>query len=146
MASTPVSNRPLVKRLGRSWGQGNHLYFADFKSSGSLQDMSGNTITKMVGELKVPWVDVHNLQAAIYDLPSLWQKIAQPVRDMQALGCEYGFISTYTHTIFLRQFQSPSGDWEVWYSPLISSSSYYLLTVPNPQGTHLALPHVSMKQ
>jgi hypothetical protein len=65
---------------------------------------------------------------------------------MQALGCEYGFISTYTHTIFLRQFQSPSGDWEVWYSPPIFSSSYYLPTVPNSQGAHLALPHVSMKQ
>lgn len=94
----------------------------------------------------MPWVIQHDLRSAVRRLRELRQKIAQPVRDMQALGCEYGFISTYTHTIFLRQFQSPSGDWEVWYSPPISSSSYYLPTVPNSQGAHLALPHVSMKQ
>lgn len=157
MAFRDVSNRPLVKHLGWSWRPGQiNLYFADFKSSGSnygnipdvvgLQDVAGNTTTKMVGESKVPWVDDHNLQAAVYDLPSLRQKTAQPVQDMRALGCEYGFISTYNHTIFLRQFQSPSGDWEVWYSPPISSSSYYLPTVPNPQGTYLVLPRVSMKQ
>jgi hypothetical protein len=34
----------------------------------------------------------------------------------------------------------------VWYSPPVSSSGYYLPTIPNPQGTHLAAPKVSMKQ
>ncbi|KAJ5956345.1 hypothetical protein N7501_010624 [Penicillium viridicatum] len=96
---------PIPRKTTGVWGgpgaRAINLYFADFKSSGSLQDMAGNTISKMVGELKVPWVDDHNLQAAIYDLPPFWQKVAQPVRDMQALGCEYGFISTYNHTIFL---------------------------------------------
>ncbi|KAJ5972898.1 uncharacterized protein N7479_002816 [Penicillium vulpinum] len=133
-----------------------NLYFADFKSSGSnyenipdvvgLQDVGGSTNIKLVGELKTPWVFNHDLHTAIRRLRDLRQKIAQPVRDMQSLGCEYGFISTYNYTIFLRQFQSPSGDWEVWYSPPISSSSYYTPTVPNPQSTHLALPQVSMKQ
>ncbi|KAJ5458271.1 hypothetical protein N7475_009659 [Penicillium sp. IBT 31633x] len=132
-----------------------NLYFADFKSSGSnyenipdvvgLQDVGGNTNIKLVGELKTPWVIKHDLHLAVRRLCDLRQKIAQPVRDMQSLGCEYGFISTYNHTIFLRQFQSPSGAWEVWYSPPISSS-YYTPTVPNPHSTHLTLPQVSMKQ
>ena len=34
----------------------------------------------------------------------------------------------------------------MWYSPPVSSSGYYLPTIPNPQGTHLAAPKVSMKQ
>jgi hypothetical protein len=118
-----------------------NLYFADFKSSGSnygnisdvvgLQDVAGNTTIKLVGELKTPWVIKHDLHSAVRRIRELRQKIAQPVRDMQALGCDYGFISTYNHTIFLRQLQSPSGTWEVWYSPPISSSSYHP-TVPNP--------------
>jgi hypothetical protein len=118
-----------------------NLYFADFKSSGSnygnisdvvgLQDVGGNTTIKLVGELKTPWVIKHDLHSAVRRIRELRQKIAQPVRDMQALGCDYGFISTYNHTIFLRQLQSPSGTWEVWYSPPISSSSYHP-TVPNP--------------
>ena len=71
--------------------------------------MAGNTTIKLVGELKVPWVIQHDLgKADRRPERELRQKIAQPVRDMQALGCEYGFISTYNHTIFLRQFQSPS--------------------------------------
>lgn len=62
---------------------------------------------------------------------------------MQKLNCEYGLISTYQDTIFLRQFQSPGGRWEVWYSPALSSPSRYVPTAPHPQGIHLTLPHVS---
>lgn len=46
-----------------------------------------------------------NLHLAVRRLCDLRQKIAQPVRDMQSLGCEYDFISTYNHTIVPRQFQ-----------------------------------------
>lgn len=133
-----------------------NLYFGDFKCSGSdyhnipdvvaLQDGSGSTSIKLIGELKVPWVGAHDLHTAAQDEDSLRRKLAQPVRDMQQLECEYGFISTYEHTIFLRQFQFPDGRWEVWYSPPISSSTYYATTTPSHQGAQAALPQVSMKQ
>lgn len=124
------------------------LYFGDFKCSGSkypntpdivaLQNGSDGPKIKLVGELKVPWVEAHDLQDAIKDEFLLRRIIAQPVRDMQGLDCEYGFISTYKDTVFLRQFQSPGGEWVVWRSPLISSSAYY---VPRT-----SMPQVSMKQ
>ena len=86
-----------------------------------LQDAHGTTGTELVGELKTPWVDEHDLQAASAKPYELRRTIAQPLRDMQKLNCEYGFISTYEDTIFLRQFQSPGEGWEVWYSPAVSS-------------------------
>jgi hypothetical protein len=52
---------------------------------------------------------------------------AQPVQDIQALGCEYGLVSTYSHTIFLRQFQSPRGNGKYGILPL----SPHHLTTPN---------------
>ncbi|CAP80307.1 hypothetical protein PCH_Pc12g06800 [Penicillium rubens Wisconsin 54-1255] len=59
-----------------------------------LQPMAGNTTIKLVGELKVPWVIQHDLgKADRRPERELRQKIAQPVRDMQALDCEYGFIT-----------------------------------------------------
>ncbi|OQE01913.1 hypothetical protein PENSOL_c003G11771 [Penicillium solitum] len=131
------------------------IYFGDYKCSGStyqnipdivgLQDANGTTEIKLVGELKTPWVHGHDLIVATAKQSELRRKIAQPMRDIQQLNCEYGFISTYEDTIFLRQFRSPGGGWEVWYSQPISSSGYYVPTVPYPQAIHLALPQVSMK-
>ncbi|KAJ5468653.1 hypothetical protein N7475_006405 [Penicillium sp. IBT 31633x] len=99
-----------------------NIYFGDLKCSGStyqnipdivgLQDVNGTTQVKLVGELKVPWVDDHELLAAVASQSNLRCKIAQPLRDMQKLHCEYGFISTYEETIFPRQFQVPGGAWE----------------------------------
>lgn len=130
-----------------------NLYFGDFRCLGrryphppdvvGLQDANGLTEIKLVGELKVPWVTTHDLTAAVARERNLRKKIAQPLRDMQMLDCEYGFVSTYEQTIFLRQFQSPGGAWEVWYSQPISSSAYYVPTAAaNP---HLTPPQVSMK-
>ncbi|CAG8898356.1 unnamed protein product [Penicillium egyptiacum] len=108
-----------------------NLYFADFKSSGSnydkipdvvgLQDMAGITTIKLVGELKTPWVIQHTSTR----------------RFTVYVTCDKRFPS---------QFGTCRHSVAIWYSPPISSSSYYFPTVPNPQGTHLALPHVSMKQ
>jgi hypothetical protein len=67
-----------------------------------LRSEGGTTDVKLVGELKVPWVAKHDLRTAMRGIPGLRQKIAQPLRDVQCLGCEYGFISTYEDTIFLR--------------------------------------------
>lgn len=131
------------------------IYFGDYKCSGStyenipdvvgLQDTNGTTEIKLVGELKTPWVDKHDLLVATSKQSELRRTIAQPLRDMQKLNCEYGFISTYEDTIFLRQFQSPGEGWEVWYSQPISSSICYVPTVPHPQAIHMTLPQVSMK-
>lgn len=115
------------------------LAFADFKCAGvdygntpdiiALNENSGVVNIKLVGELKVPWVEEHSLDGADFnDHKILACKLAQPLRDMQQLRCEYGFISTYEETVFLRQYQSPGGTWEVWYSPAVQSSSYYIPT------------------
>lgn len=132
--------------------RGTDLYFADFKCSGStyenipdvvgLRYDHGATEIKLVGELKAPWINDHDLPGALSYEKSLRRKIAQPLRDMKNLNCEYGFISTYEETIFLRQFRPRGGAWEVWYSQSVSSSTYYVPTDPNAP---LALPKVSMK-
>jgi hypothetical protein len=96
------------------------ICFADFKCSGvtykntpdivALSENLGVIGIKLVGELKVRWIPEHSLSdATINDQAQLAIKLAQPLRDMQKLGCEYGFISTYEETVFLRQYQSPGG-------------------------------------
>ena len=154
--------RRFQQEIGQEFGaalQANsvELQFADFKCSGSsyknpsdllaLSEDSGVANVKIVGELKVPWVEEHSLDAADEnDHPRLAVKLALPIRDMQLLGCEYGFISTYDETVFLRQYQSPGGTWEVWYCLVVRSSNYYIPTPQPPQGTGISLAQVSMKQ
>jgi hypothetical protein len=132
------------------------VFFADFKSSGStytntpdvvaLRSVGNDTTIKVVGELKVPWVWRHNLQTASEDITRLRVLVAQPLRDMKNLGCEYGFLSTYSHTIFLRQFESSPGVWEAWFSPCISSTTPYYPTSRRNEPNHSLSPQVTMKQ
>ncbi|KAJ5759296.1 hypothetical protein N7520_006452 [Penicillium odoratum] len=89
------------------------------------------TTIRAVGELIVPWISVHSMQA-VYDLEDeLRVMLAQPIRYMQDLGCVYGFLSSYNETIFLRQ-RLIGGIWEVNYSPVISGGfpSQYSDTEP----------------
>ncbi|KAJ5796223.1 uncharacterized protein N7518_004763 [Penicillium psychrosexuale] len=68
---------------------------------------------KLVGELKVPWVQAHRLSDAITNNHAgLVIKLAQPLRDMQEL----------------------SWAWEVWYSPPVRSINYYIPTPLASQG------------
>lgn len=112
------------------------MYFADFKCSGSKYKNTPDIVVlryegnaaqiKVVGELKVPWVPKHHLKGKFRDHEVLRNKIAQPLRDMRQLNCEYGFLSTYEETMFIRQLQSPDGSWQVWYSEPIPSSHNYV--------------------
>lgn len=63
-----------------------NLYFADFKSSGvvykntpnvvGLQTVGNSTTIEMVGEIKVPWVADHSLDAAsLNKIPKLAVKL-----------------------------------------------------------------------
>ncbi|KAJ5360927.1 hypothetical protein N7517_010118 [Penicillium concentricum] len=116
--------------------QSRNLYFGDFMCQGSryaknfhmegLQDVAGTSI-KPVGELKVPWVPEHDIQKAARHTNELKREITQRLRDMQCLGCHYGFLSTYNQTILLKSL-SPGGSWEVWYSrPIFLATSYTLI-------------------
>ncbi|CAI7663670.1 unnamed protein product [Penicillium bialowiezense] len=48
-------------------------------------------------------------------------------------------------TVFLRQYQSPGGTWEVWYYPAVQSSSYYIPTPVASQEAGTTFTSVFMK-
>ncbi|OKO95184.1 hypothetical protein PENSUB_11263 [Penicillium subrubescens] len=124
------------------------LRFADFKCLGSpytgVPDVilkNSNNELKVIGELKVPWIEQHKL-ADVDDEDELRQLLAQPINYMQSLNCMYGFLSTYDETIFLRQ-ELINGVWEVSYSPVIQGSTRY---VPSKPTNVVSSPVVSVKQ
>lgn len=51
-----------------------------------------------------------------------YQHLAQPALYMQELKIQYGFISTYKETLFLRQVFS-NGGWRLQYSPIIKNET-----------------------
>ncbi|CEJ60285.1 hypothetical protein PMG11_08865 [Penicillium brasilianum] len=115
------------------------LRFADFKCVPSTYSgtpdvilKDSNHTLKIVGELKTPWIDEHQLEPRLTDEQTLREVLAQPIRYMQDLGCMYGFLSTYEETIFLRQVVDNNGVWRIEYSPVILASATYdrLMTTP----------------
>jgi hypothetical protein len=87
------------------------IRFADFKSAGRQYEKTpdvaivsrGTPVTlKAVGELKVPWIEAHELGEKYHDLNYLRAIIGQVVEYMIDLKVPYGFHSTYDQTIFLR--------------------------------------------
>lgn len=95
-------------------------------------------VLKVVGELKVHWVEAHCIDDALEDGDQLKELLAQPIMYMQDLGCMYGFLGNYNETIFLRQVMDTTGVWRIEYSPVILSTSTYAPSM-NP-------PVVSVKQ
>lgn len=125
------------------------LQFADFKCLGlayaNTPDstlMTGNTQLRIVGELKVPWIEEHKMSTVYYAEDALRHLLAQPLKYMKDLKCMYGFMSNYDETIFLTQ-QFIQGKWAVDYSPVIHSSISYVKT---DLGDVLATPTVSLRQ
>lgn len=83
----------------------------------------------------------HELDLCV-DSDLLREVLAQPISYMLDLGCMYGFITNYCHTIFLRQIQVGS-TWRIEYSRAIDSSFRY---TPLDPGTFLAEPVLSLNQ
>lgn len=119
--------------------QSKGILFADFKCVQST--LSGtpdvilkdhNHVLRVVGELKVPWVQEHHIAARLDNEVDLRKILAQPIYYMQRLGCMYGFLSNYTETIFLRQVIDNQGVWRIEYSPVIESSTTYDRGATNP--------------
>ncbi|KAJ5193157.1 hypothetical protein N7449_004357 [Penicillium cf. viridicatum] len=106
-----------------------NIRFADFKAAGtgysktpdvSLVSNTAPIALKAVGELKVPWVDDHDLVQR-YSKESTWRStIGQVVEYMIDQKVPYGFHSTYYHTVFLRQVQV-HGVWRVECSPIVNN-------------------------
>ncbi|KAJ5781628.1 uncharacterized protein N7518_010111 [Penicillium psychrosexuale] len=125
------------------------LEFADFKCLGSHYAntpdsilMTKNAQLKVVGELKVPWVNEHKMSQAYEEESMLCHLLAQPIKYMKDMNCMYGFMSNYRETIFLRQVLI-AGKWVVDYSPVILASTSYAKT---DLGNLQAVPVVSMRQ
>ena len=102
------------------------LRFADFKCARSNYSgvpdvimMDDSHEVKVIGELKVPWVDEHSIENRIRCKKELRISLAQPIQCMQQLQCAYGFFSNYNETIFLRQVVDNQGVWRIEYSPVI---------------------------
>ena len=127
--------------------QGIRLYFGDFRSSNVTYDLTPDVVVSMptggtadriavVGQLEVPWQQQqHSIQDAIYqaetgDETRLRRLIAQPLLYMKYLQCKYGFLSTYSETVFLRQNRCIDGTWSDKYSPCIYSTESYRPTDP----------------
>lgn len=113
------------------------MHFADFKFSGleyrKVPDVVGLSAIvqngeelRLIGELKVPWVSPsHSLSRAYGSLKRLRRFLGQPVLYMGDIQCEFGFVSTYNETIFLRQSQLASGQSQIEYSPVTNSTDVY---------------------
>ncbi|OKL58543.1 hypothetical protein UA08_06226 [Talaromyces atroroseus] len=96
--------------------------FSDYRASSSkdynlIPDVAIIDVTtcdlRGVGEIKVPWVGAHDLDA-IFNVEAKLQT---------ALGkLKYGLFSTYDMTIFLKQEQSQNGTWELHYSSIVEYS------------------------
>jgi hypothetical protein len=110
------------------------IRFADFKCLGNNYTntpdsilMTTNAELKAVGELKVPWVYEHKMSEVYHEPTMLRHLLAQPIRYMRDLNCMYGFLTTYSETIFLRQ-EFIEDKWVVDYSPVIQASTSYIKT------------------
>jgi hypothetical protein len=67
---------------------------------------------RVVGEVKIPWVIEHNLDVAIREDHNIRHLLGQPIRYMYDLQCQYGFLTNYKETIFLRQIND-GGTWVI---------------------------------
>lgn len=63
--------------------------------------MTKNVQLKFVGELKVPWVDEHEISEAYEGETMLRHLLAQPIKYIKNLNCMHGFMSNYCETMFL---------------------------------------------
>ncbi|KAJ5214565.1 hypothetical protein N7449_001734 [Penicillium cf. viridicatum] len=126
--------------------QGINLVFADFKCTGTKYSCTPDVVVmqkegnlRVVWELKVPWVEVHKLHQLIKDEDDFRQVLGQPLKYMRELYQNYGFISTYDETIFLRQ-RLVDGKWIAEFSPIVSSETTFAENAP------IYAPVVSAKQ
>ncbi|KAE8144195.1 hypothetical protein BDV25DRAFT_145895 [Aspergillus avenaceus] len=112
---------------------GSRTRFGDYKSSsdqcikGKVPDvaiMDHNNLLRIVGELKTPWIDHHDLEAAHRDHIRLRRLFGQIVGYMVTAKLKYGFISTYCMTIFLKQ-EVIGGVWTIAFSrPIMSCTEW----------------------
>ena len=106
--------------------QGIEMTFADFQCAGIMYrhtpdviSLDNQTTVRMVGELKVSWVPTHDFRPYLSDATGnrLRYLLAQPLMHMHDLSCNYGFMTNYWQTIFLRQ-QLVDGVWMAEYSQI----------------------------
>ncbi|KAJ5888319.1 hypothetical protein N7495_008360 [Penicillium taxi] len=89
------------------------LEFGGFKCSGINYNLIPDIIELtqgrivLVGKLKVPWDSADDITGSIFeadtDNHNLRVLLAQPLRYMKDLNAEFGFLSSYQYTVFLRQ-------------------------------------------
>jgi hypothetical protein len=103
-----------------------NMCFAGFKATGRQYEGAPDTIMaskpdhqngdiqhlRVVGEVKIPWVIEHNLDVAIREDHNIRHLLGQPIRYMYDLQCQYGFLTNYKETIFLRQIND-GGTWVI---------------------------------
>ncbi|KAE8330048.1 hypothetical protein BDV39DRAFT_191005 [Aspergillus sergii] len=101
------------------------MCFADYKAT-NLPRIGRKIRIWIVGEIKVPWVDDHDIDRTLEDgfprkISQLFGQIAQY---MKLANLRYGFLSTYEQTVFFRQIVS-NGRWVLQYSEPIKGSTKY---------------------
>ncbi|KAN0067111.1 hypothetical protein V8E54_014758 [Elaphomyces granulatus] len=111
-----------------SVAMGVNLVFADYKASqgratGSkvpdITCMTQNRAVRILGEIKTPWVNQHDLEAAIMIGGARFRRVfGQIAFYMRAAQLTYAFISIYRQTIFLKQ-EYRHGGWPLCHTPVI---------------------------
>jgi len=81
-----------------------------------------------IGEVKAFWIPDHGLHEV--EESHLRLLLAQPLRYMRDAQCEYGFLTTYNQTIFLRQVQT-NNVWGAEYSRVVFRDDEYAKAVQN---------------
>lgn len=125
--------------------QSTQIVFGDFKAAGVhynlvpdfaliSTDPSDTHKLKAIGELKVPWVPVHDFESYEGHEADMRKLLAQPIGYMLGLRIMYGWMTNYDQTIFLRQ-TFVGNSWGIEYSPTIKWTTPY---IPMEQ-THRAL-------
>lgn len=113
-----------------------NISFGDFKTAGVVYRGTPDCIMvldentpileiKAVGELKVPWVAVHNLEKGFKRDDRRRGLLGQLAEYMYDLKVKYGWMSTYEDTVLLRQVKA-EGIWYLEYSPVVKYTTSYL--------------------
>ncbi|KAJ5087186.1 hypothetical protein N7456_010802 [Penicillium angulare] len=87
--------------------------------------MDDGATRKVVGELKVPWVERHSLEEAPKHEDRFRRVFGQIAQYMGDLNLKYGFMSTYEETVFLKLESSggPNSETILYHSPVILRDS-----------------------
>ncbi|PIG90079.1 hypothetical protein AARAC_001873 [Aspergillus arachidicola] len=108
------------------------LAFADFVSSGKDYNKNPDLVMvnvtpdiMVVGELKVPWIEGHDLDEAILKILKLRRVLGQILAYMYDLEVKFGILSNYEQILFLRLHEDPITGREVQYSPVIYHDASY---------------------